>query len=253
MSLRQTPPKVAHVLLAVLLAAACGRDTSNPTDAMRPTGNPALARTDAGSATDAVYAGNAQSILAAPTLVPPGAPLAPFIEARLYAIANVAMHDAINGIIPRYARYADNGSVDASANAAAAVFTAAHDAIVGAAPGSTSATDAWYASAMGSLSGANGVSAGVVIGRRAAAAILAMRVADGVAAGGVAPYHPGSNPGDYRFTFPFNTPGFDAIEHLFVHAADKVQAGSIAEQTGHIIASLIFATDVEEGQAPADD
>jgi hypothetical protein len=141
--------------------------------------------------------------------VPPGAPLAPFIEARLYAIANVAMHDALNAISPLFTRYADTGPVDRDASAAAAVLTAAHDAIVGSDPGAQAATDAWYASEMAALAGTNGVGSGVSIGHRAAAAILARRATDGVAAGGVAPYHPGSNPGDYRFTFPFNTPGFD--------------------------------------------
>lgn len=39
--------------------------------------------------------------------------------------------------------------------------------------------------------------------------MLALRLRDGTAGGGVAPYHPGSTPGDYRFTFPFNTPAVD--------------------------------------------
>jgi hypothetical protein len=36
-----------------------------------------------------------------------------------------------------------------------------------------------------------------------------MRATDGTAGGGVAPYTPGTQPGDYQFTFPFNTPAFD--------------------------------------------
>jgi hypothetical protein len=62
---------------------------------------------------------------------------------------------------------------------------------------------------MAALSGTSGKADGVLIGHRAAAAILARRKSDGVAAGGVAPYHPGPNPGDYQFTPPFNTPAFD--------------------------------------------
>jgi hypothetical protein len=89
------------------------------------------------------------------------------------------------------------------------VLTAAHDAIVGADPVAQAATDTWYANEMAALSGTAGVADGVTIGHRAAAAILARRANDGVAAGGVGPYHPGSNAGDYQFTFPFNTPGFD--------------------------------------------
>jgi hypothetical protein len=119
------------------------------------------------------------------------------------------MHDALNAITPRFARYADTGPIDRDASAAAAVLTAAHDAIVGADPVAQAATDAWYASEMAALSGTGGVADGVSIGHRAAAAILARRATDGVAGGGVGPYHPGSNPGDYQFTFPFNTPDFD--------------------------------------------
>ncbi|MEP6779144.1 MAG: vanadium-dependent haloperoxidase, partial [Gemmatimonadaceae bacterium] len=167
--------------------------------------------TDAASAAalTAVLSGNAQTILAAPALVPPGAPLAPFVESRLYAISNVAMHDALNAIVPRYQRYADTGPIDNSANLAVAVLTAAHDAIVGAAPAALAATDAWYNSAMASRAGEAGIPNGVTIGRRAAAAILAKRANDKTSDGGVAPYTPGTNPGDYQFTLPFNTPDFD--------------------------------------------
>lgn len=212
MSFRNAPPKVQTAVLALLVAWACSPEsTSIATDPLAPPGQTAsnFGASRRNAARDAVFAGNAQSIVAAPMLVPPGVPLAPFIEARLYAIANVAMHDALNAVNPRYERYADNGPIDRRANAAAAVLTAARDAIVGASPGAQTSTDAWYASAMAPLARSEGLDRGVAVGHRAAAAILARRATDGVAAGGVAPYTPGTDPGDYRFTFPFNTPGFD--------------------------------------------
>jgi hypothetical protein len=201
-------------LTTTLLALACAAcNTGVDAPSASPTAPTALLEsaspTSAQAAVDAVLAGNAQSIVAAPALVPPGAPLAPFVEARLYAIANVAMHDALNAIRPEYERYADHGPLRRDANAAAAVLTAAHDAINGAAPGATASTDGWYAAAIAPLSAAPGFAKGVALGHRVAAAILAMRAADGTAGGGVAPYTPGTTPGDYRFTFPFNTPGFD--------------------------------------------
>lgn len=201
-------------LLLPFAAIACSGDTRQGALLSAPD-QPDLSRERSGSraqataALNAVNAGNAQTILAAPSLVPPGARLAPFIEARLYAIANVAMHDALNAVIPRFARYADTGPIDRDASAAAAVLTAARDAIVGADPGAQSSTDAWYANAMSMLPGNDGVANGIVLGHRVAAAILARRATDGVASGGVGPYVPGTNPGDYRFTFPFNTPAFD--------------------------------------------
>lgn len=168
-----------------------------------------LPHDDAQAALAAVFAANERSVMSAPALVPPGAPLAPFIEARLYSIANLAVHDALNAIIPRFERYVDTGPIVPDANAAAAVLKAAHDAIVGAAPAAQAAVDAWYASQISALAGSNGLASGTALGQRTAAAILAMRANDGVAGGGVAPYTPGTNPGDYQFTPPFNTPAFD--------------------------------------------
>ena len=209
-------PHHSSFLLPLLLSAALGLGCGDPS---RPLVQPELSTADANrlphaaerAALAAVRAGNAQSIAVAPLLPPPGMPLTPFIEARLYAIVNVAMHDALNAIVPRYARYADTGPIEADANAAAAVLTAAHDAIVGGAPPAAGpATDAWYAAALGALSG-GGIEAGVEVGRRAAAAILAMRASDGSATGGVAPYFPGTAPGDYQFTAPFDAPPFTFI------------------------------------------
>jgi hypothetical protein len=119
------------------------------------------------------------------------------------------MHDALNAIVPRFERYADNGAIDRTANPTVAVLKAAHDAIAGADPAAAAATDTWYASQIASLTSADGYAEGVAIGARAASAILALRASDGTAGGAVAPYTPGPNPGDYQFTFPFNTPDFD--------------------------------------------
>lgn len=203
--------RCAVLALIISSATACSSDsvpsvTEVPGPAAIVGGVP---NNEAAAALRAVIAGNAQAIAAAPSLVPPGAPLAPFIEARLYAIANVAMHDALNAIVPRFERYADAGALERDAGIAAAVLTAAHDAIVGADPGAEAATDAWYATQISQLSGSAGLDEGVALGHRVAAAILANRASDGTAGGGVAPYTPGSSPGDYQFTFPFNTPAFD--------------------------------------------
>ncbi|MEO5903205.1 MAG: vanadium-dependent haloperoxidase [Gemmatimonadaceae bacterium] len=205
----------AALVASIVVISACSADpTSTDAGVSEPPPSPVYTAggvpiPEASAALNAVLAGNAQAVAAAPSLVPPGVPLAPFVEARLYAISNVAMHDALNAIVPRFERYADTGHLDHHADLTAAVLTAARDAIVGADPGASESTNAWYASAIASVSGASGFAEGVAIGQRSAAAILARRAADGTAGGGVGPYVPGSHPGDYRFTFPFNTPGFD--------------------------------------------
>jgi hypothetical protein len=198
-------------LLAAALANACTPDSPTLTDLpgvplSEATG---VAHPRAAAALEAVLAANSQAVDAAPYLVPPGVPLPPFVEARLYAIASVAVHDALNAIVPRFERYADDGPVVGNASLAVAALTAARDAIAGAAPPSQAAVDSWYQQQISAFAGSPGYAQGVSVGQRAAAAILQLRSGDGTIGGGVAPYVAGAQPGDYRFTFPFNTPAFD--------------------------------------------
>ena len=103
--MRHSSARHAAWLIALALGLACtpGSDRSEPllSEPVSPSAREArrLPHEEAAAALDAVLAGNAQSIAAAPLLVPPGAPLTPFAEARLHAIANVAMHDALNAIV----------------------------------------------------------------------------------------------------------------------------------------------------------
>ncbi|MBL8980703.1 MAG: hypothetical protein JNL26_00870, partial [Gemmatimonadetes bacterium] len=212
-----TLPNRAHrvrafpIVLAVLVAA-CGSDPTVPFDRSLDPGASTAADVSPAAVPElvsSVLSANAQAIAAAGFLVPPGVPLPPFVEARLYAMANVAIHDALNAIQPRYESYALANVAAPAANPAAAVLSAAHDAIIAAAPGAQGVTDQWYAAEIAPLMGRPGVTEGIAVGAQAAAAIAARRAADGTAGGGVAPYTPGAAIGDYQFTFPFNTPAFD--------------------------------------------
>jgi hypothetical protein len=201
-------------MVAIAAAAACSPDSpASITDASDPevpvTNVAGIPNSQAVAALDAVESANTQAVNAAPDLVPPGAPLAPFVESRLFAITNVAIHDALNAIVPRFERYADTGPIMREASVATAVLTAARDAIVGADPAAEQGTNAWYAAEISSHTSEAGYAEGVALGHRVALAILTRRAADGTAGGGVAPYTPGTSAGDYQFTFPFNTPGFD--------------------------------------------
>ena len=51
---------------------------------------------------------------------------------RALAIEQIAVHDALNAIDPRYRRYVFHGRAPAGTSVDAAVATAAHDALVGA-------------------------------------------------------------------------------------------------------------------------
>jgi len=59
---------------------------------------------------------------------PPNPPIFPFVESRYYAMVNIAMHDALNNIVPKYQSYALNAR-DKDADPDAAVAQAAFDVI----------------------------------------------------------------------------------------------------------------------------
>ena len=115
-------------LLGAAVVVACVPDssTSRITEPARPplqgsSARQRLPHAEAQAALAAVLAGNQQAVASAPALVPPGRPLAPFIEARLYSIANLAVHDALNRHHPAVRPLRrDGGRSWLDANAAAA-------------------------------------------------------------------------------------------------------------------------------------
>jgi hypothetical protein len=128
------------------------------------------------------------------TLPPPGLP--PFVEARAYAMAHIAMRDAINE------RVRGHGSVEAAA------AQAARDVLVTVLPDGSAAFDALLATHLAALTDEQARIRGQHIGAKHAARMLAERVDDG-AASAEGPYTPGTEPGDYQFTEPFDGPPFN--------------------------------------------
>ena len=134
-------------------------------------------------------------------------------EARLYAMAHVAIHDALNGIARRSRPYAAHLSAAPGASPDAAVAAAARDVLV-AVLGSFSfflpadcinagvaSVEADYASALAAIPNGPAKSEGVALGQAAAAAILALRADDGYDTPPVDPtYQEGTAPGEYRYT-----------------------------------------------------
>jgi hypothetical protein len=135
----------------------------------------------------------------------------PLTESRLFATLHVAMHDAINGVEPRYELYLSAGSATpethgASAPAAAAV--AAHDTLVALFPAGREAFDAALASSLAAAGSGSEAERGVAEGRAVARAVLARRGADGSAR--TVSYAPGTKAGSYRPTPPDLTPAWAA-------------------------------------------
>jgi hypothetical protein len=137
----------------------------------------------------------------------------PLHESRMYAMTHVAIHDALNAIDRRASSYALDMRAPRGASPDAAVATAARDVLVpllnqipapfppacGAAGAASIEAD--YAAALADIPNGRAKTRGVKVGQAAAAAILAVRAADGSDTLLVDPDHPqGTDPGEYRFT-----------------------------------------------------
>jgi hypothetical protein len=122
--------------------------------------------------------------------------------ARLYAMVNVAIYDAVNGIASRH------GSMDrdqalvpphgapAQGNTIAAAASAAHAVLIGLYPDLAARFDAQLASDLSGLPGSGSVSAGREWGEHVGAEVLAARANDGSSPDEAQP--PGVGPGQFR-------------------------------------------------------
>ena len=136
----------------------------------------------------------------------------PMIESRMYAMAFSAAHDALNAIDARYQPYLTKASMS---NAApdAAVAAAIRDVMVGQLPPLQGDLDAAYSAALAGIADGEKKTNGIALGKQMAAAITASRQSDG-SASAQTPYVPGTAPGNYRFTPPFDGPPFNGLAAL---------------------------------------
>jgi hypothetical protein len=151
-------------------------------------------------------------------LTVPDPPIPPFIESRFYAMVNVAMHDALNNIVPMYKTFALKNARDKNADPKAAVSQAAHDVIVfffgklnppafvTPQPVQDYITDLLTQS-LNSIENSEAKTKGIALGAAAAQAIIQNRSNDGIA-NVMFPVTEGTLPGQYRFYFPFTVPPF---------------------------------------------
>jgi hypothetical protein len=167
---------------------------------------------------------------------PPG--IAPFAEARAYAMAHIAMRDAISK---------NNAKNDSDANAA--VAQAAHDVLVVVLPGGAPDFDALLAAQLSAIPTGTAKTKGIQIGAAEAAGILAARANDGSAAPYV-PYVPGSNPGDYQPTPPFDGPPFngfvDATSWSKVTPFALIKASQFRAPPPYQVTDLEYTFDLNE-------
>jgi hypothetical protein len=122
--------------------------------------------------------------------------------ARAMAIVHIAIQDAVNAIVPGHQGYTGLRSAPPGASLDAAVAKAAHDTLAALFPSQAATFDAALAEDLAQLGAARGATArGLAVGRRAAAAILALRRDDGSDHAepriGIE-FVPGDEPGDWQ-------------------------------------------------------
>ena len=193
---------IAHAVLGLALAAATPLSSAREADDRRATGSWCGERCDA-VVTDWSLAAY-QVIKAADGYADPMA------ASRSLAMMHLAMHDAANAARPRFQRYALTTAAPSRADAAIASASAAHEvlsALYPQAPARALARAQFDRMLLEAGLGAE-IDAGVQLGKAAAAAMLARRAEDG--SSGKQPYVEGTQPGQYRFTPPFD---FAAAPH----------------------------------------
>ncbi len=134
-------------------------------------------------------------------------------EARMYAMAHVAIHDALNAIDLRSRPYAVSLGAAPGASPDAAVAAAARDVLVtvlgslafflpaDCVNAGIASVEADYAAALEAIPDGTAKAQGVALGQAAAAAVLALRSSDGYDTPPVDPdYQEGTVPGEYRYT-----------------------------------------------------
>ena len=125
-------------------------------------------------------------------------------QSRIYAMMHAAIHDALNAIDRRNKSYAFDRQPSLGASPEAAVAAAARDVLLAEIPTQQAALDAAYTASLAGITDGPAKTNGIAIGQAAAAAILALRSADGSNA--PMPYTPGSGPGVWRPTHPTFAP-----------------------------------------------
>jgi hypothetical protein len=163
-----------------------------------------------------------------------------FHESWMYAMMHIAIHDALNAINRRFQPYVLDIQGPSGASVDAAVATAARDVLVpllGQLPDIFSACidavvasiEADYTAALDAIEEGTPKTQGMVIGRAAAAVILALRVADGADTLFLDPNYPqGTKPGEYRFTpgFPFAAaPGWGNVTPFVLEDSAQFRPG----------------------------
>jgi hypothetical protein len=128
----------------------------------------------------------------------------PFVAARTMAMVHTAMFDAVNSVDSRYTPYKVKVPAPPGSSPEAAAVAAAHGVLLKLFPEQKAALDASYTASLAQIPDSSGKTAGITIGEKVAAEIIAFRASDGSNAPNV--YRPSTSPGVYiSTTLPVGT------------------------------------------------
>jgi len=153
---------------------------------------------------------------------PPNPPIFPFIESRYYAMVNIAMHDALNNIVPKYQSYALHAR-DKEADPDVAVAQAAFDVItyfygklnlpIYPSQSVKDYINELLAQSLAGIENGEAKTKGIALGHASAQAIIQNRNDDGIANILTPAVTSGTLPGEYKLTLPFYAaPGWGNIK-----------------------------------------
>jgi len=128
-----------------------------------------------------------------------GAPMIQPSRARYFAIVQIAVHDALNNIKPKYERFALHER-EKFADPDAAVASAAYWAIKGLDQQRIFPIDTWYNESLATIPNGESKELGIALGKKTADAVIANRANDGFAQVIQASLTPldGDEPGEFR-------------------------------------------------------
>jgi hypothetical protein len=157
------------------------------------------------------------------------APFNPPVESRNLAIVHAAMFDAVNSIVGEFRPYAVELSVTRKASPNAAAAAAAHFTLVHLYPAQQEMLDSAYAASLASIRDGSPKTEGIAVGEAVAILILSLRATDGADAAIIAPYTPGSQPGNWNPTPPaFRSaldPGWGSVRPFFLRDGSQFRPG----------------------------
>jgi len=148
------------------------------------------------------------------------------IDLRGLTMMHLAIHDALNTVLPVFGRYALASLVQPLAHPTAAAAQAGHDVLVNVFPAQKGTFDTQLANQLSQVPNGTGKTLGIQVGKDAAAAIIARRAIDRMSVFGS--FTPSNAPGNFQFVPPFNfvfRPAFGDSQPFAINSGGQFRPG----------------------------